>query len=60
MKTITKTNDNVAVIHEENVRNRNPKPLLSVKITGSVMTPEVSQLVINISTVKTFEHPRFL
>jgi hypothetical protein len=37
----------MAVIHEENVRSRNPKPLLSVKITGAVMTPEVLQLVIN-------------
>jgi hypothetical protein len=26
-KTVTKSNENVAVIHEENVRNRNPMPL---------------------------------
>jgi hypothetical protein len=48
MKTITKTNENVAVIHEETVRNRQQKPLLSVKITFSVMTPELLKLVINI------------
>jgi len=34
MKIITKTNENVAVKHEENVRTQKPKPLLSVKITG--------------------------
>jgi hypothetical protein len=33
-KIITKTNQNVAVIYEENLRNRSPKLLLLVKITG--------------------------
>jgi len=48
MKIITKTNENVAVKHEENVRTQNPKPLLSVNITGKVVTPEVLQFAINI------------
>jgi len=48
MEIITKSNENVAVIHEETVRNRKPKTLSSVKITCSVMTPELLKLVINI------------
>jgi hypothetical protein len=48
MKTITKTDENIAVIYEENVRNQNPKPLLTVKIRGYVMTPELLKLVTHI------------